>query len=911
MATNETPLNSEENADSSNDPNEISNYLTIIKKKTNHFDLESLAIAMTLLFLARIISVFSPYLLNALISALIGVVVIFFSIFKLLKWIIYRLDKKIDFYAILALTPINAVLTIFILWLSIASISQFAPVVVAIFLSICLLLPKKSNISKKLAIEISRFIKITKNSSVSLAILLMQVGAMSLGSYSLLSAESSFWLEDVFSGSSPIIYITIFIVIIANLLLSQRNRRIWIVSTILAAFWMRSFLLLRGFVHFGGDDGEHAAVTSYLLNGGIAPLIDINIFNDGSSWRYGSILSLCFHSNQALICTLTGLTPAASAGALAIALNTSILLISTFSLSNIILRKEETINLATSLIVIAGVSDFMWNLRFDPNGLLHVLFVSYLCIAIIMPKTKWGITVFIISTLTMIIVHPTGIALVVPSLILWSSSILKENNAGWITKNLVKSIAIFCILLLLIIIILINPIIIESIARLISIINISTIIDNIQVGFYPEKSELWGPVGTRFELIFYFSGILTILGLILWKNTKDVISNRFNAALFISFLFILELIILDVFTIAPYIVLYWRLLGLIPVVLMPIAAALLTTSQYEWSIPINRRYAKVSSNTLLAFSLSIIISFSFIGGAYSSNGELSLNVLSVEEFELMAVLADRSDQNSSIVTAEYPVIRYYRAIVGDWPPRSPTFNYTQSGDWFLRWHAFEDLAYRGKTSTAIKLIENENINAIYAIVLNRYSFSKSIEWHNGSMYVSQLPLFGSIFYSNSAGYVLKLSREDYREIAVTLTNWSVQSFGVENPSVDIVQSNLRIMGNFTNHYQAIRLEKPIESIQTSEFTSFHINYTSNYPSGGPHIRILLGESLDYFVELEPKIEMKRSYVELEYSLTELPIESISYIVLQMDSGSEQDDWNGPGVYRHLISEMYFSSWIMN
>ena len=882
-------------------------------------DFEAFSLAIGLYVFSIIIGYFRTILIALLISSILAVAFILLSVIKIICFVCKMANWKCDWGVILAAAPILAIGLYYPLWILLSNYSLFLKVILPIMPFFFSLLPPKHSLFQTAYQEFQNSIQTPRGHQIIVSILIIiQLSSMLCASSFLVLAGSSLWINNVFDGISFNIFIFLFMAIAVNIALSQYSRKGWIISSALLVFWLRSFLILRGFVNWGGDDGENIAIIRYLLEGGSEPLIEMDVFTDTSHWRWGSTLTLCFQSFMAFICLICGISPEIAPAALSLALNGVLLFCGALALPRVTLKKESAAQLATSLILLAP-SDILWHTRMDPNGFMHVLFFSYLALVIIMPKSLSGSLGFITCTVIFVLTHPTSLALIFPVGIYWISTCLLSTRYTRIKENPKRYIPTAILIVISILLLIYSLQWIDEAIRFFSAERLVDSFENFQFGVFLEESELFGPTGQRYLLFFSFAFLVCMVGLILWKNLSAIISKNMMDLLIIALLLTIELILFDVLINLNLLYLSWRLLGLLPIALMPMVGATLTIVERSSVSPSNSSILsriRPDGRVTASITITMIILTSTVYGAYPEGSTLSLNCINQEELQLMVKLAEIANPDNSIVISEYPVWRYYIGVLGDWPTRSATyFNPTVNASrvyhtpWGrLRWKAFEDLAYRGKIGLILNMAYLEGIDTFYAIVLNRLSSIKPDDWVNGSPYITDLNTYGEVIYNNSAGYILHLSTSFYRSYELGFHYWTRITLGVNNVNVVPEPSRITISANYSSHFQALRLEKSFSPINISEYSNLRIGYESLHESGVPKIRIFVGENASSLVELEPALNPTLEFTYVEFKIDDLPVSTIPFMRIQIDSGSDIEEWNGPGVYTYIIYYLYFWSW---
>lgn len=824
----------------------------------------------------------------------------------------------------LSLTPIFGLGFVYLIWMTIASFSSYAPMLTLFIAFFFTLLPPRLHIIQITRQALSSLLtELHGKKLIYFAIFILQLVLIFLISNELSNTGNSTWLTTIFDGLPLWIYPCIFTVFAITIGLTFCNSRLWIISLFVLSFWAKAFMLHRGFIHFGGDDGENIAVVKFLVNGGKTPFLDLNLYESYWNWRYGSFLTLFFQSNMAFVSFVTMSPPDFSAGVMANVISTVLLLIGSYALLKSTLKNKFAYRLALIFIMIFNTADFWWQFRFDPNLLTHTLFISYVTTVILLPNSKKGFAIFIVSSFVMFLTHPTALGLILPCAIYKIVVIISKFSKKELTldkKHVL--ICVLCVVSIMLAIIFI-PILSFSLTRLFSASHLFGLSSgqSLRVGNFIYKSSLVNHYFAKYTLLFSFVLIGVALLSHLWSILKLRVSNEMNALIVISFVIIAELSVLDLFVDAdPFPA--WRLISLVPTLLIPIIFLLFDTlniKTLEKNVLLSRnRFSELQEifpKILTLLIVSMLITISFIQTAYPSERFLNLDTISAKEYELLYSLTT-INLNQSLILAESPTWRYIMGIIGDWPPKTATY-YSRSDDWpaiyshssgEARIKAFEDFAYNGKSQKIVDLAIKENITTVYIVILNRYAAIKSVDWHEGRPYVKNLQSFGKVYFINQAGYILELRISDFRAQNVPLTDWEVtESIGASDPVLEVRENVLEIGANFSGRYQILRVTRELPFLNLTEYDFLSIQYKGDNHSGSPHLRVFLRDSNNTHAELLPVLFSCENFTTVTYCLQNLPIKNAVSIELSLDSGSPATQWPGPGQYIYYIKEIVFTT----
>jgi hypothetical protein len=884
-------------------------------------DIESLLIVLVLFSVGRFSAFLSQTNLFTSLSILTGFGIVLIAGAKLSSICVTLIGCKNSRLLRLSLSPLLGLGLVYMTWMSIASFSSYAPMITLIVVLLCVLLPPRLNTMQITRRMLSSFsLELHGKRLIYSTVLIFQLILMFLISNELSNAGNSTWLHTIFDGLSFWVYPCIFIIFIIPIALSLCNSRLWIISLLVLSFWATSFMLSRGFIHFGGDDGENLAIVDFLAKGGKTPFLDLNPSGSYSNWRYGSFLTLFFQSNMAFVSFAVGVTPSFDAGIMSNVISTVILFIGSFTISRVLLKNDFARRLTLLFIMIFNTAGFWWQFRFDPNLLVYVLVPSYLTIVLLLPSSKKGVALFTLSSLIMYLVHPTALGLILPCIIYKIAVWLYRNTKKKVVinkKQILIGVLIVTVLALIFAVIPNLPFLFLRFFSATHLFGLSSG-QSLIIGNFVYKSYLINYYYVNYTLVFLFAFLGLVFLLPLWKTINTEASNKMKPFIVISFMIVLEFLIFDLFVSAdPFPA--WRLWASIPTILIPIIFL-------PFGLLYNRKpFQNKSKNRFLGLNamlpkivtvliLSLLLTVSFVQTAYPTEKSLNLDTLSTQEYDLLTSLAT-IDLNQSLILAESPTLRYIMGIIEEWPPTTPTY-YSRYDNWpALYFHsggkarikAFGDLAYDGTRTTLVDLATNENITTVYVVILNRYAGVKSVDWYGGRAYVSNLPSFGSVAFSNQAGLILKLQLSDLRR-DVSLENWQISAaLGVTNHALEVEENTLCIGANFSDRYQALKVTQHFPLINLTEYEFFSVQYKSDNHIGSPHLRIFLRDSNNVSVELLPTLFSSNNFTTVTHNIQNLPITNAVSIELSLDSGSPASRWSGPGEYNYYLEGLFFST----
>ena len=334
-------------------------------------DYETTIILVILIALVRLVTTFLSNTSAWIFASLLGVSMVLIIGYKIAKQLLssFQVNDKILF---LSLIPLAGFGVIYIVWMSVASFSNFAPFLTPIIGILISLLPPKLQLSKRVTGWLKRLNHIQQNGILVQYILLMLQVILSLLTLLIISQiNATIWISSLFTYYQPFLFIVSAAVVMLSVYLILSNSQIWFLSLLLLTLWSKSFMFAVGFVRFGGDDGDNMAIVQFLMDGGSAPLVDLT--RNDWNWRFGSLASLCFQSNMAFICTIAGLDPSLAGGAIAISLSSLCWILGAFCISKAVLRHDFDVRISTILLAVFIAPAFWWQFRFDSNNLVFFL----------------------------------------------------------------------------------------------------------------------------------------------------------------------------------------------------------------------------------------------------------------------------------------------------------------------------------------------------------------------------------------------------------------------------------------------------------------------------------------------------------------------------------------------------------
>lgn len=538
----------------------------------NYIDIETPFYASLLVVLSRILCSTNtdPFIL--LIPSVATIIVVLLIGAKVASWI-KGIVPEISRPVFLGLVPIFGTGFVYLSWMTIANFSHLAPIITLFLGFLCLITPPCFHITTFLKVEGHHLFNEFKNQKKIMLSFIVQLVLMTYVSYALRGADSGIWLNSIFHGVSiwvPFSVLMVIVLLIANITHSRESRVI-LISIVVIVIWLRSFMLLRGFIHFGGDDGDHIAVIKFLLNGGRTPFLDLSVIEGGFNWRYGSRLTLFFHSNMAFLSALGGL-PIDLPGAISVSLSIMLLSIGGYALASSVLKNERAIQLCLVLMLF-NFPDFFWQFRFDPTNIFHVLLPAYLAIVIGISFSIKELILYFISSVAFFVTHPMSIGLILPI----ASYKIYNYSHLLIQKNRNKFILSFSIGLVIILSTFLYSSTLFLILRAFSVTHLVGLTETsmpIQIGNFISESYLFDVSLKRYILYISF---LFALGLALlfspWNEIKDHIFWLKMRELIVFFVLVMvETIFIDFFLRAAAFP-YERLFPLVLTIYIPIVSA--------------------------------------------------------------------------------------------------------------------------------------------------------------------------------------------------------------------------------------------------------------------------------------------------------------------------------------------------
>lgn len=898
--------------------------LFILNGAYKSIDIESLLVALILFSLGRLFSFLSQSALSISLSILVEFGVVLIAGAKISTICATLLECKNSNLLKISLSPLLGLGLVYLVWMSVASFSSYAPMVTLLVILFCVLLPHRLHIIQSTRRIMSSFsVELNGQKLICCTVFIFQLILMFLVSNELSNVGNSTWLNTIFDCLCLWIYPCIFIIFVITIALSLCNSRLWILSLFVLSLWAKSFMLYRGFIHFGGDDGENVAIVEFLVKGGKVPFLDLNPSGSYWNWRYGSFLTLFFQSNMAFVSFATAVPTDFNAGIMANVVSTVLLFMGSYALSGAVLKNDFARRLSSVFIMIFNTAGFWWQFRFDPNLLTHVLFLPYLATILLLPNSKKGSVFFILSSLVMFLIHPTALGLILPCAVYKIAVVLyRTAKRGLVINNKQIVIGALCVAVAALAFSII-PTFSFFFLRLFSASHLFGLSSgqSLVVGNFAYKALLINYYYVKYTLVFLFVFLGVVFLPPLWKVINGEVSNRMKSLIVISFVIVLELLVFDLFVSAdPFPA--WRLLALIPTLLIPTVFLPFGLLFSEKLLPSN----KASKNRFLGLRdmfpkivtvlmLSVLVTISFVQTAYPSGRSLNLDTLSTQEYDLLSSLVT-IDLDQSLILAESPTWRYIMGVIKDWPPTTATY-YSKYDDWpaiyshssgEARINAFADLVYNGKFGKLVDLATKENITMVYIVVLNRYAGSKTAEWYGGRPYVNNLKSFGRVVFTNQAGYILELHLLDFNTKNVSLTDWKIANvIGTTDHVLEVKENTLWIGANFSERHQVLKVTQIFPLINLTEYNFLSLEYKGDGHSGSPHLRVFLRDRNNASVELLPTLFSSDNFTTVTYCLQSLPIQDVVSIELSLDSGSPTTQWPSPGKYAYYVKRIFFTT----
>lgn len=722
-------------------------------------DVETLVLAFLLLFIGRLALIFSQDSLIVLVSIISAFSFVLLFGAKISVLLVKRLHFENSNLLAISLMPILGVGFIYLAWMTTASFSSSAPIVVFMATVLCMLLPPKLHVARGIKRAALSFGEI-KRQKMIIGLIAVQVVLMILTANALADSGNQVWLLTIFDGLSLWVYASIFIVFGITILISLSESRLWGVSVFTLGLWARSFLFYRGFVHFGGDDGENIAVVKFLLNGGITPFLDLHGNEAYWNWRYGSFQTLNFHSNMAFVSSIVNLPLEFFVGLIAVVASSVFLIVGGYALSHAVLKNDKASRLGLLFILVFSTAAFWWQLRFDSNLFVSVLFPAYLAASLLLPNSKTGFSLFAFITFIMFSTHPLSLVLILPCVVYKVVLLLRRAISCYFIanarKNAKKIVIGVSVVVAATLVLLAIPNITFLILRLFSITHMLGLSPGqaLTFGNYINQASLLTYYYPNYTLSFLFVLFGAIFLLPTWGIIKDSVSNKMKPLIAVSCMIVAELLVFDMFSSAdPFPA--SRIWTVVPTIFAPIVASIFSPFLQSKNLLQIPKMAKILVpkdfllKALTAFALASIITISFVQSAYPTPQALNLDTLTTQECNLLTTFASSVDLNQSLYLGEYPTMRYLSGIRGHWPA---TGNIISD----VRVAAFVDLAYYGHVTNMLNLAAKLNSTAIYIIVLNRYSGPKVATWYGGLPYKADLKSAGRVAFSNEAGYILEV-----------------------------------------------------------------------------------------------------------------------------------------------------------
>ena len=881
-----------------------------------HLDYETAFILIVLIVSVRLVSTFLSIPSAWIIASLFGVSMVLVVGFKIAKQLLNSIQLN-DKILCFSLTPLAGFGIIYIVWMSVASFSNLAPILTPIIVIIASLLPPKFQISKRAIVWLKGLKHIQQNGAlVQYTLLILQVILSLLSLLIISQINATVWISSLFAYYQPFLFILIAAVVMLSVYLILSNSQIWFLSLLLLTLWSKSFMFAVGFVRFGGDDGDNMAIVQFLMDGGSAPLVDLT--RNDWNWRFGSLASLCFQSNMAFICTIAGLDPSLAGGAIAISLSSLCWILGAFCISKAVLRHDFDVRISTILLAVFIAPAFWWQFRFDSNNLVQILIFPYLATALLLPKTRKGLVILLCASVAIFVAHFYALAIIVPVCLhfSWSYAGQPKPSSLLMNKSFIGLVALVGLLGIFMVTVPAFATLILQIFSLSDIIGPTARIPW-SPGLYIASSVLVVQFMSRYFLLIIFLIVMLLISFAFRGQISKRLHDRFSVFLFICLFFLLEITFLDIFIQLPTVP-AWRLwpiaLSLLIIPTIPIFDILL-----KIKLRGNRYFLSLSpktKQTLSAGIISILITFSLSFFTYPTEQALNLDTTTISEYELMSELLDKIDLNSSIIITEFSTWRHLMGIMKDWPPSTPTYydrNQSYPAIWsnqygMERVRAFTDMTYYANPGGIVSLLSESGVNDVFLIVFNRYEGPKSQTWHEGLPYIPNLKSWGEVFLEHDAGYVLRFRRQHLLVSRVPMSKWNRSAMGVLQFDCVIDDGILEIWGQFTGPFQSVSATRLLSDVNLTQRDYFVIRYSSNHESIPPILRIFFGLQNGTRVEMKPNAIPNTNVVGIIYNATIIDIDDIEYIEMKVDSSSDISEWVQADRYTYFIHDVFFTSW---
>ncbi len=878
------------------------------------FDIESFLFVLLLATFGKTIPILINHPISWIIASLSVICMILFSGIKITESVVEYFDFERDRNYILASAPIFGIGIIYVTWMLAATFSSYAPIITLVAVIGIALAPKKIKPFRTIVKSFSGLVdSILLKEKIPTVLFIIQIGLCSIFAIVLSTVDTSRWLTTIYETVYIPIVILLLLIIVIQVYFIQTGSKYWLPSLFLLALFTRGIMLAEGFIRFGGDDGDNMVVVQWLAEGGVAPFIDLT--ENGWNWRYGSLATLCFHSNMAFVTTISGLSPSLCGGAIAITFSSVIYTLGVFLLSNSLLKKELDMKYVSFALVLFLSPIFWWQFRFDPNNLVQILIFPYLVCALVSPKTKEGFLIFIFLSAILLSTHFYSLAIILPAFLYFLWEITGRDDIYVILAK--KEIHIMLLLISAIsIIIVLNS---QSIQILLDLLSLSDILGTearieLRFGIYVMTSTLVVHFFSRYAFILpicLFGGIITIFQRSL---LQDRLHESFHHLLKIWIIILFEVVILDFFVQLPTIP-AWRLWPiLMGICLIPIISLAFAISEINYQkTSLLKLPTRRERKTAVLLLITILTTLSLLTTTYPRNQALNLDTTTRKEYDFMYEFLMEIDLNRSVVITEFSTWRHLMAIMQDWPPTTPTY-YDYDEDYPAIWsnsfgqerlQAFVELAYNDNPIDVIKLLNETHVDNVYALILTRYEGEKSTSWYDGRPYVNNIEKWGEICKTSDSGYVIKINDTLLNAVSIPLSGWSKSAMGVLQYGCDSSAERLSIWGNFTGHYQSVSAYRNFTGFNSLENGFILIRYKSQHSELAPYMKVAFHYANGSRIFVVRCLKPSREYITSKISINTTNLESLQRIQIIVDTFNEETPWNGPGIFEYSISNMYF------
>lgn len=873
-------------------------------------DLGSLVFLLFIIIISRSFVAYFQNLTAMVIGSISGVVILLLVGMKLAKLILIHYSmpdyRQIQF-VYFPISLFLALSSVYLVWMLVATVSPYAPTFTMIWSGIIVALPPKLHVG---SLAKGYFLEIYKqaNARSDWIAFFVQIVVMLLITLVIASNPISSWIPSIFYDVIWLVIPSAAIAFSANLFLLNKDSKLWFVSLMLLTLWSKSFLISGGFVIFGADSGDNAAVIGFLKEGGITPIIDFGLTT--WDWRSGSLSSLLYQSNIAFICSAIGLDPIFSSAALALSISSVFMVLGSLSLSKALIKSKIGYKFAAlSLVSIAPVFN-RWLLTLTPNSLIQCMVFPYLVLVLKSSEYRGGKGYAMLSSVILLLIHPTSLALIIPALLYLSRNIVMNlERDKFEFKASLAFLIIFGIILGAFLLSL------PSFTALSELLGLSGLLNSnryaIEFGIFIFESVFIGEFVSSYLVPTLFGVGALLYSIKSWNRVNDVFSKQIRLYLLISIAVFLEVMILDFFVRSIFIP-AWRLwpvsLSLLAIFGAPVYLRAIIK---ERPVPGSRFRTRYRYRFMVAVAMSIILTSSLAFSGFQSEQRTNLDTMTVAEFNLMHQLIISIDLNDSIILAEFATWRFLMGMMDDWPPTTQTF-YDYAEDYPAVWSnhlgmqrvsAFIGLAYYDDLSGIFKLMFDKNVDSVYFISFSRFSGEKADFWYNGKPYPTRLNNIGNVAFENEAGIILRFDRSDF-------TRFTPGSFieyrnSVDSGGLDIENGSIMIWANFTDRWQSIDYILNFSTADSMDFGGVYMRYRSSHDENHPVLRVWSVANNGTHIYLEPSIIPSVEYNVQYLKFDENQIEPIG-IRLSLDSGSASTPWNGPGIYYYNVSDIFLA-----